>query len=212
MSDLLSSNPLWLAWSAYVLIAASPGPSNMAIVSVAMARGRRDALVFAAGVLSGTGLWALLAGLGLSHAMAQSALAMDLLKTLGGLYLLWLALKSARAAWRKAPETDAPPTNKLSRWRLYLRGMALHLTNPKAILAWLSVAAVGLSDAATPSGSLLVIGSCLLWGAAVFGGYAIVFASSATRRVYQTLRRPIEGLLCAVFGCAGLRLVLSRTP
>ena len=211
MSNLLGSNPLWLAWTAYVLIAASPGPSNMAIVSVAMARGRRDALVFAAGVLSGTGLWALMAGLGLSHAMAQSALAMDLLKTLGGLYLLWLAFKSARAAWRKAPETDRRPNN-LSRWRLYLRGMALHLTNPKAILAWLSVAAVGLPDAATTADSLLVIGSCLLWGAAVFGGYAIVFSSSATRRGYQALRRPIESLQCAVFGYTGLRLMLSRTP
>ncbi|MEZ5706896.1 MAG: LysE family translocator [Burkholderiaceae bacterium] len=211
MSALLTSTQLWLAWSAYVLIAASPGPSNMAIVGVAMARGRRDALVFAAGVLTGTSFWALMAGVGLSHAMAQSARAMDLLKTLGGLYLLWLAFKSARAAWRQAPETEAFP-NKLSRRRLYLRGLALHLTNPKAILAWLSVAAIGLTDAAPPSETLLVIGSCLLWGAALFGGYAIAFSSSAVRRNYQTLRRPIEGLLCAMFGYAGLRLLISRLP
>jgi threonine efflux protein len=209
VSAALVSDPLWLAWSAYVLMAGSPGPSNMAITHVAMTRGRRDALLFAAGVLSGTAFWAMLAGLGLSHAMARSAVAMDLLKTLGGLYLVWLALKSARTAWRSAPPMETRSING-SPQRLYLKGMLMHLTNPKAVLAWLSVAAVALPAGAAWSDTLLVIGSCLLWGAGLFAGYALVFSSASARRSYLALRRPVEGLMSVVFGYAGVRLLCSR--
>lgn len=32
------------------------------------------------------------------------------------------------------------------------------------------------------------------------------------RRIYARLRRWLEGALVLVFGCAGLRMLLSRTP
>ncbi len=49
---------LLLVYTAYIIAAGSPGPSNMRIMSVAMDHGRRSALVFAAGVVSGSIFWA----------------------------------------------------------------------------------------------------------------------------------------------------------
>ena len=218
MSELLPSVALganlWLAWSAYLLMAASPGPSNMAIMGVAMTTGRRDALTLAGGVLCGSCLWGLAAALGLSTLLMGHAHAMGVLKVLGGLYLLWLGFKSARSAWRPSAPADSPaavaaPTT--SARCLYGRGLGLHLTNPKAILSWLSVVAVGLPTGATPGAALTVVASCLVLGACVFGGYAMAFSSPAARRLYAAARRPIECAFALVFGCAGLRLMLTRS-
>lgn len=215
MNALIPFANLGLAWSAYLLMTASPGPSNMAIMGIAMNTGRRDALVFASGVMSGSCFWGLMAALGLSTVLMRYAHAMDLLKILGGLYLLWLGFKSARSAWRSAAPASAPttggtPGTRSAARRLYLRGLGLHLTNPKAILSWLSVVAVGLPPGAQPAAALAVVGSCLVLGVCVFGGYAIAFSSPTARRTYMAARRPIESLFALVFGYAGLRLMLSR--
>ena len=68
-SAWFSANVL-LAYSAYFVGTASPGPSNLAIMGIAMNAGRRAALVFALGVISGSFFWALLASLGLSAVLA----------------------------------------------------------------------------------------------------------------------------------------------
>ena len=55
-----------LAWAALFLVAASPGPSVMAIMSVSMVYGRRSGFIFTTGCMTGAAIWAVLAGLGLS--------------------------------------------------------------------------------------------------------------------------------------------------
>src|SRR6201999_2954503 len=90
---------LLLAWSAYLVGTASPGPSNLAIMSIASTSGRRTAFAFAAGVISGSFFWAMLAALGLSAALTAYSGFLVGVKICGGLYLLWLAFKSGRAAF-----------------------------------------------------------------------------------------------------------------
>lgn len=59
-SRLFSAN-LLLAYSAYLVATASPCPSNLAIMAIAMNSGRKSALLFALGVVSGSFFWAILA-------------------------------------------------------------------------------------------------------------------------------------------------------
>lgn len=87
----------------YIVATASPGPSNLAIMGVAMARGRLPALALAAGVICGSLTWATLAGLGVSAVLATYVQAIFVIKIAGGVYLLYLAWKSARAAFAAAP-------------------------------------------------------------------------------------------------------------
>ncbi|MDO9166551.1 MAG: LysE family translocator [Rhodoferax sp.] len=202
-----------LAYSAYFVGTASPGPSNLSIRSIAMHTGRRPAIVFAAGVISGSLFWAVLAALGLSAALTRYSSLLFMIKIFGGLYLLWLAFRSARSAWQHHPSGRVPAVAQRheSAPRVYLRGLGLHLTNPKAILAWISIVSLALPSGASTSHALSVVAGCMCIGIVVFGGYAVLFSTASARRIYGAICRWLEGVLAVVFAVAGLKLLLSRT-
>lgn len=204
----------WLMVSVYFVGTASPGPSNLSIMAVAMAQGRRPALVLAAGIITGSVTWGLAAGFGLATVLATWVHALVLLKLLGGLYLLWLAYGAARAALRadasgvgaqtRSQAGSKPVTGPRN---LYLRGAAMHLTNPKAILSWVATISVGLPAHAATADVLVALASCFVIGVAVFSGYALVFSTAPAQRVYTALRRWIEGALATLYTLAALRLL-----
>ncbi|WP_353193509.1 LysE family translocator [Pandoraea pnomenusa] len=202
---------LLIAFTAYFVNAASPGPSNLAIMSIAANHGRRPALTFALGVMSGSLFWAMIATLGVSATLLAYSQFLVVIKLFGGLYLLWLAFKSARSAMRASDSAATVPVGadgKLLLRRLYLRGTLLHLTNPKAVLGWVSVAALS----STPDGGMpwIVVPGCAALGLTIFCGYAVLFSTRAARRVYLRLRRWLDGCLAVVFGTAGWQLLTSR--
>lgn len=211
IESLLFSPEALLAYTVYLLATASPGPSNLSIMGIAMHSGRGSAITFAAGVLSGSLVWALLAALGLSAALTRYSNLVFAIKILGGLYLLWLAFRAARSAWtphhRLAPTTSRDESSL----QLYLRGLGLHLTNPKAILAWIAIVSLALPPGAGAVHALSIVAGCMGIGALVFGGYAILFSTALARKVYRAARRWLEGALAVVFAVAGIKLLLSRT-
>ena len=82
---------------------ASPGPSNLAIMAVAMQHGRVQALILSLGIVCGSMFWGILAGFGLASILATYSNLLIIMKITAGLYLLWLAFKSARSAFSKKP-------------------------------------------------------------------------------------------------------------
>ncbi|WP_109483031.1 LysE family translocator [Paraburkholderia sp. C35] len=206
---LLSANVLF-AWSAYFVGTASPGPSNLAIMSIATSDGRKAAFAFAAGVVCGSCFWAMLAALGLSAALLAFSGLMAALKIFGGAYLLWLAFKSGRSALQPRPTRTQSTDTHLPLRRLYTRGLLMHLTNPKAILVWISVVALASPAGGGAPNMLTIVAGCLTIGMLVFGSYAALFSTSLARRVYLSIRRWLDGGLAIVFGLAGLKLLTSR--
>lgn len=204
---------LLVAYAAYFIGTASPGPSNVAIMGTAMNAGRIPALVLASGILAGSLLWGLLAALGLSTVLATYSSVLVAMKILGGLYLLWLAWKSARSAIsRNAAMASGLTPNPSSHFRTFLRGATMHLTNPKAIFVWLSIVTLALPPNAKNSDALLVVAGCSVIGAGVFGSYAIAFSAPFARFAYQALRRWLDGALAMAFGYAGIRMLLFKAP
>jgi len=203
---------LLLVFVTYIMGAASPGPSNMRIMSVAMHQGRRPALMLAAGVISGSFFWGSMAATGVSAVIVQYAEALIVLKVIGGAYLLFLASKACRSALtsneRFANELSSAP--KASGWKLYQRGLLMHLTNPKAILSWIATMTLGLGPGATTSTVAIILAGCAMLSVTIFGGYAVVFSTAPMVRAYQKARRWIEGALAMVFAGAGLRLLFGR--
>lgn len=203
---------LLLVFVTYIMGAASPGPSNMRIMSVAMHQGRRPALMLAAGVISGSFFWGSMAATGVSAVIVQYAEALIVLKVIGGAYLLFLASKACRSALtsneRFANELSSAP--KASGWKLYQRGLLMHLTNPKAILSWIATMTLGLGPGATTSTVAIILAGCAVLSVTIFGGYAVVFSTAPMVRAYQKARRWIEGALAMVFAGAGLRLLFGR--
>ncbi|MGF6758225.1 LysE family translocator [Paraburkholderia sp. GAS42] len=199
------SASLLLAYTAYFVGTASPGPSNLAIMSIAANHGRKAALAFALGVISGSMFWATVATVGISAALIAWSHFIVAIKIFGGLYLLWLAFKSGRTALATAATTSPKREQPEKLTSLYARGALLHLTNPKAILVWVSIVALSSNNSGSAYGA--VIPGCAVIGCLVFSGYAVLFSMESVRRLYIRTRRALEGCLAVVFGVAGIRLL-----
>ncbi|MFD1881608.1 LysE family translocator [Paracoccus pacificus] len=200
---------LTLVFAAYLIAVASPGPSTMAIMGTAMNQGRASAVALALGVVTGSMFWALLAATGISTVLTAYAQAIFAIKIAGGLYLLYLAWKSARAALSAEPG-PGKPAPRAGSTTLYRRGLMLHLSNPKAILGWIAIMSLGLRTDAPPYTTLVIIAGCAVLGLCVNLGYALIFSTAASGKAYRKARRWIEGTLAALFGYAGIRLLLYR--
>ncbi|MCA0963209.1 LysE family translocator [Salipiger bermudensis] len=196
-------------FAAYLIAIASPGPSTLAIMGVAMHQGRPRAVALALGVVTGSLFWAVLAASGISTALTAYAEAIFAIKVAGGLYLLYLAWKSARSALaRGSGQTAMIPL--AGKWALYCKGMVLHLSNPKAVLGWIAIMSLGLRPDAPSYTIPIMMAGCAVLGMIVNVGYALIFSTSVMGRAYQKARRVIEGMFAAIFGYAGIRLLLSR--
>lgn len=201
-----------LVFTAYIVGAASPGPSNMRIMGVAMHQGRRSALMLAAGVMSGSFFWGSLAATGVATLLTQYAQALIVLKVVGGIYLLFLAIKAGRSAFTTDEKlaTQLAAVSSASGFGLYQRGLLMHLTHPKALLGWVATMTLGLGPRASSMTVALILTRCAVLSITIFCGYAIVFSTAPMIRGYHKARRWIEGTLAIVFGAAGFKLLLAR--
>jgi len=198
-----------LAYTAFAIGVASPGPSVLAVMGTAMAHGRARALVLAAGVVSGSLCWGLCAAFGLGALMQRYSMALWLVKLVGGCYLLWMAWQAARKVRFGARLHEAAPEPDRGAAVAYARGLGLHLTNPKAVVVWLSVVSLALPADARQADALGFVLSCACISAFIFCCYALAFSTGAARRGYRTVERGVNAVLAGVFAYAGVRMLLS---
>jgi threonine/homoserine/homoserine lactone efflux protein len=201
-----------LAYSAFLLGIASPGPNILAILGTSMSAGRRSGVALALGIAAGSFTWAVLTVLGLSALLAAYASALTVIKIAGGLYLLWLAWKSLKSASSHHDlEARQLSGGKRSPARFLVRGYVIQMTNPKAALAWIAVISLGLKQDAPPwVGAVIVLGTFLL-SVAIHTLYALAFSTPVMVRIYGRARRVIQLALGGFFAFAGVKLLLSRT-
>lgn len=201
-----------LAYAAFLLAIASPGPNILAVIGTSMGVGRGSGISLALGVACGSFTWALLTIFGLSALLASYASALLLIKIFGGAYLLWLAYKSFKSA---ASSHDIEATElaggRRTPFGYFKSGYIIQMTNPKAALAWIAIISLGLQDGAPLwVGALIVIGTFIM-SIAVHILYALAFSTPAMVRLYSKSRRIIQGVLGTFFAFAGLRLLTSRS-
>ena len=197
---------LWFAWA---LAGASPGPATLGIASTSMARGRRAGIIFALGILTGGATWGIAAALGMSALMLANAWVFEVLRYAGAAYLMYLAAKSLRSAMSDKPGLTGKAQSGTA-WRIYSKGVLVHLTNPKAILSWGAIYAITLPPDA--SGADLTFMFCFLYsgGLVVFISYAFLFSSQKVVQGYTRARRWFEGAFALLFGAAGFKILTTR--
>nr|WP_244561439.1 LysE family translocator [Ensifer aridi] len=128
MLDLTPYLPqLLVAWTAYIIAVASPGPAVLAIIATSIAQGRKAGLALAFGVLSGSYTWAMLTASGLSALIRTYGQAIVFLKVAGACYLFWLAYNALKAAMRgDAPKAALGVPLQMPLKKLYLKGLGIH--------------------------------------------------------------------------------------
>ena len=183
-----------------ILLTLSPGPDNMLVLSLGMAKGRLRGIAFGLGCALGTLSHTLLAVIGVSALIAASPLAFTALKVCGGLYLAWLgfgALRSRGAG--KVGQLDAPVESPRA---LMMKGAIAAAINPKVALFFLSF---------LPQFVVASHGHVTLQAAVLFG--LLGFFSGSVGAWLN--RRPKAGVWLdraagVVFIGLGLRLIIAR--
>jgi threonine/homoserine/homoserine lactone efflux protein len=113
---------------ASVILAVTPGPGVLYIVTRSLTQGRRFGLASVAGVALGNLGNAVGASIGLAAVFAVSALAFTVVKYLGAVYLLYLGVQAIRAP-RTGDAAPAPAPASLA--RIFRDGFVVALLNPK---------------------------------------------------------------------------------
>ncbi len=122
---------------AAMLITLSPGPDNLMILSLGIARGRRQGMVFGLGCALGCLSHTTLAALGISALIAASAWAFLGLKICGGLYLVWLGIQAVRSTGGvTVAAQNGGGDGRL--WPLFVKGLVANAINPKVVLFFLA--------------------------------------------------------------------------
>ena len=132
---LIPFSILAVFFSASILLALSPGPDNIFVLTQSAIRGRLAGWVITLGICTGLIGHTLLVSSGVAVIFKASPVAFSSLKLAGGAYLLYLAFLAFRASAAKLSSFD---NGGISLFRLYRRGIIMNMTNPKVSIFFLS--------------------------------------------------------------------------
>jgi threonine/homoserine/homoserine lactone efflux protein len=170
-----------------ILLALTPGPDNLFVLTQSLAFGHRAGVLVTLGLCTGLIFHTSLVAFGLAAIMAASENLLVVIKVIGVVYLLYLAYKS----WQDSGGgVQKKPMRQLSQWALYRRGVIMNATNPKVALFFLAFLPQFV-DVKYGSVALQVIALGVLFMLAtilVFGGIALL-AGRYSERLNQSPQR-----------------------
>jgi len=132
---------LWLAFvGASIAISVSPGAGAIQAMATGLNHGLRRGTWSVAGLQIGLMTQLMVVAIGLGAAVARSVVAFTVIKWLGVLYLIYLAVRQWRTTAddltdRVAVDADA----RGGRFALLVRGFLVNVTNPKGLVFLLAV-------------------------------------------------------------------------
>lgn len=198
-----------LLWFGWLLAGGSPGPATLSVAGTAMQRGRSAAVMVALGILAGSASLGLAAALGLGAIMLGNAWVFETIRYFGAAYLLFLALKALRSSMCPAGDIVGTPFTGGPR-RLFAKGMALHLTNPKAILSWGSIYAIVAPHDASLGELFTYFGVLFMASILVFISYAFLFSTPGIVRGYKKAQWSFNLAFAGFFGFASIKILTAR--
>jgi threonine/homoserine/homoserine lactone efflux protein len=132
----LSGEKLALFAVAVALLALTPGPVWIYLISRTLAQGRRAGYFSLIGVMAGVLVHLLAAAVGLSALLLAVPWAFDAVKLAGAAYLLWLAWSTVRGAGFSFTPQPLPPVPDRV---LFRQAMLASVVNPKVAVFYLSL-------------------------------------------------------------------------
>ena len=132
---MLPSNLSLFIASAFVL-AVTPGPAVLYVVTRSVDQGRRAGLVSVLGIEVGNLFHVVAAALGVSAILMSSALAFEIVKYLGAAYLIYIGI---RRIMTPVEVQDVNMTSEKGLRRIFSQGAVVAILNPKTALFFLAL-------------------------------------------------------------------------
>jgi threonine/homoserine/homoserine lactone efflux protein len=194
---------------ACLVVFITPGPDMSLFLARTVSGGRKAGLAAMLGTMLGCCIHTMLVALGLSALLAASAGAFTVIKLVGGLYLLWLAVDAIRrgSALTMRP---GPAEGDVSTWKSFLVGLCVDLTNPKIVLFFVTfLPQFVMADDPHASAKLVFLG---LYYVAFTMPLAALLILVAERALSALRRRPrimrgIDYLFACVFGAFAIKIL-----
>jgi len=194
------------------VVIAIPGPSVLFVVGRALAGGRRVALLSVVGNALGEYVQVIAVAIGIGALAEQSVAAFTTIKLLGGIYLIYLGIKTFR---RRRLIVSALTDGQLesSHRRSFVEGFMVGVTNPKTVIFLAAILPQFTRHGANVPLQILLLG-VIFMAIALVSDSAWALAAGRFRTWFATSPRRLEliggtgGLAIAALG-AGL-LVTGR--
>lgn len=192
------------------LLVMSPGPNGVLIAKTVPTSGPRAGFANILGFMTAFYFHGLMAVLGISALVMQSANLFTGLKFAGALYLIWLGLKALADALRSDDVQAAvqPHSRQRSMWAAYLEGLTTNALNPKVAMFYLAALPqfVPMTEPHSVINVLTLVFIHSLINLVWFGSLILVFANVARAVRSPKMVRWLKGLTGIIFLGFGARL------
>lgn len=159
---------------ASLVLAVTPGPAVIYLLTRTIAHGRRAGFASLAGVALGNFGNALGASVGLAALFAVSAFAFTVVKFGGALYLIYLGVRALLPGPATAPAASAPAP---SGWPVFRDGFLVALLNPKTTLFFAAFLPQFIDPAGSPMMQSAILGALFVLVAAGTDAAYVLVAS-----------------------------------
>jgi threonine/homoserine/homoserine lactone efflux protein len=209
---MIDLQTLLLFGLASALLALTPGPNMLYLLSRTLFQGRRAGLVSWSGTSVGLSFHMIAAALGLSAVLMAVPVAYDAIRLAGAAYLLWLAWTTIRGAGGNG---FAPaPLPAVSDRVLFRQGATSSVLNPKVALFYLALFPQFIEPTGPVLAQTIVMGLVNIAVTAAVDVGVVLLAAALARRV--TTRpgwlKAQRIALGSVFGALAAWLAFDRKP
>src|SRR5450830_355500 len=158
---------IFLFLAAAMMLTLAPGPDNIYVLTRGIAQGRKAGLVAALGFSSGLFFHTLLAVLGFAAIIKAYPAAYHALQYAGAAYLVYLGVRTLRAAATMSLEAGMVP---VSLSRIYWQSVIANMLNPKVTLFFIAFLPqfVNASAGHIPAQMLLLAAVFIMQALAIF--------------------------------------------
>ncbi|MDO6706057.1 MULTISPECIES: leucine efflux protein LeuE [unclassified Photobacterium] len=200
----------WAYVAGAMLIVLLPGPNSLFVLKTGMTQGIRQGYMAALAVFLGDAILMFFAYAGVATLIQTTPILFTLVRYLGAIYLLFIGSKIVYSAFKPGSAETLPET---AGKRVFRKALILSLTNPKAILFYVSFFVQFIDTSYHSPGvsffilaAVLELFSLIFLSALIFGGAYITRLVKASQRV-RKLGNTLMGTLFIGFAA---RLALSN--
>lgn len=192
------------------ILAITPGPDMTLFLSRAISQGKIAGMISVLGASTGIIIHTLLAAFGISALIQASPTGFFILKIVGAIYLLWLAVDAIRSGSAfTLNNKQERKTGLLANW---LTGIGVNLLNPKIVLFFITFLPQFVeADDPNVTGKMIFLGFYFIMFAMVITFAMIIAVDSIADRLKKNpkVTRIIDWLFAGVFSAFAIRILFT---
>lgn len=195
----------------WFLVVTIPGPNFVAVSQYSIAESRIDGFFIALGVSTGAGIWATASLLGLGVVFVHLPWLYDIIRLVGGLYLMFIGLKIIRAAFYFSLSSFTANQLPVSKYAAFRRGLLTSFSNPKTAAFFGSLFVATIPPQAPVWVYVVTIALIVCVSIIWYSLVACFFSIEKVQSVYQRSKRFLDGITGSILLFLGARLAFSKS-